>query len=57
MKARVFLSFAAMVFAGHLSAQTLSSGYVYGGATFGKRLDGAGRFGIGLEFRLTPRSI
>ncbi len=35
-------------------AQTLDSGYVYGGATFGKRVDGAGRFGVGLDFRLTP---
>ena len=37
-----------------LSAQTLDSGFVYGGVTFGKRLDGAGRFGVGLDFRLTP---
>ena len=34
-------------------AQTLDSGFVYGGVTFGKRLEGAGRFGIGLDFRLT----
>lgn len=40
---------------GLLSAQTVSSGFVYGGATFGKRLDGAGRFGVGLDFRLTPQ--
>lgn len=39
---------------GRLNAQTLSSGFVYGGATFGKRLDGAGRFGVGLDFDLTP---
>jgi hypothetical protein len=38
-----------------LPAQTLSSGFVYGGATFGKRLDGAGRFGAGFDFRLSPR--
>lgn len=37
-----------------LSAQTLDSAFVYGGVTFGKRLDGAGRFGVGLDFRLTP---
>jgi hypothetical protein len=54
MKARVLLTFAAMFFAGQLAAQSLSSGFVYGGATFGKRLDGAGRFGVGLDFRLTP---
>jgi hypothetical protein len=35
-------------------AQTLSTGFVYGGATFGKRVDAAGRFGIGLDFRVTP---
>ena len=40
---------------GRLSAQTLSSGFVYGGVTFGKRLDGAGRFGVGLDFHLTPQ--
>jgi hypothetical protein len=34
-------------------AQTLDSGFVYGGVTFGKRLEGAGRFGIGLDFSLT----
>jgi hypothetical protein len=38
-----------------LSGQTLSSGFVYGGATFGKRVDGAGRFGAGLDFRVAPR--
>jgi hypothetical protein len=38
-----------------LNAQTVTSGYVYGGATFGKRLDGAGRFGVGLDFRLAPQ--
>jgi hypothetical protein len=38
-----------------LPAQTFSSGFVYGGATFGKHLDGAGRFGTGLDFHLTPR--
>ncbi len=39
---------------GTLNAQTLSNGFVYGGVTFGK-LDGAGRFGVGLDFHLTPR--
>jgi hypothetical protein len=38
-----------------LPAQTLSSGFVYGGAAFGKRLDGAGRFGAGFDFRAAPR--
>jgi hypothetical protein len=54
MKARVLLTLSVLLFAGDLAAQTLSSGFVYGGATFGKRLDGAGRFGIGLDFRLAP---
>jgi hypothetical protein len=54
MKARVLLSIAVLLFAGDLAAQNVTSGFVYGGATFGKRLDGAGRFGIGLDFRLTP---
>ena len=54
MKARVFFTFAAILWAGELAAQNVTSGFVYGGATFGKRLDGAGRFGIGLDFRLTP---
>ena len=43
-----------LLFAAHLAAQTLSTGFVYGGATFGGRLDGAGRFGMGLDFRLAP---
>jgi hypothetical protein len=35
-------------------AQTLSSGYVFAGATFGSQpMNGAGRFGMGLDFRLT----
>jgi hypothetical protein len=39
-----------------LNAQTLDTGFVYGGATFGERgIDGAGRFGVGLDFRLSPR--
>lgn len=37
-----------------LDAQTLSTGYVYAGATFGERLDGAGRFGFGLDFNVAP---
>ncbi len=36
-------------------AQTVDSGFVYGGVTFGKRLDGAGRFGVGLDFHLSPQ--
>ena len=55
MKARALLTLAAFLCAGNLSAQTLNSGFVYGGATFGERLDGAGRFGIGLDFRLNDR--
>ena len=39
---------------GRLCAQDVTSGFVYGGATFGKRVDGAGRFGVGLDFRLSP---
>ena len=38
-----------------LSGQTVSSGFVYGGVTFGKHLDGAGRFGVGLDFGLKSR--
>jgi hypothetical protein len=41
--------------AGRLSAQSLSTGYVFGGVAFGQRLDGAGRFGAGLDFRLTSQ--
>ena len=41
--------------ADRLNAQTVSSGFVYGGATFGKRLDGAGRFGVGVDFRVAPQ--
>ena len=37
-----------------LAAQSVTSGFVYGGVTFGKHLEGAGRFGVGLDFRLTP---
>jgi hypothetical protein len=54
MKTRILLAWTLLFFAGHLTAQTLTTGFVYGGATFGKRLDGAGRFGIGLDFRLSP---
>ncbi len=55
---RVILGLALVIFSGaapKLNAQTLSNGFVYGGVTFGKNLDGAGRFGVGLDFRLTPR--
>ncbi len=37
-----------------MPAQDLSAGYIFGGATFGK-IDGAGRFGGGLDFRVKPR--
>ncbi len=41
--------------AGTMHAQVLNSGFVFGGATFGSRpLDGAGRFGMGLDFNLAP---
>ena len=36
-----------------LNAQTLSSAFVYGGAAFGNALDEAGRFGVGIDFRIT----
>ena len=39
---------------GPLTGQTLSTGFVYGGVAFGKRIDEAGRFGGGLEFHLAP---
>jgi hypothetical protein len=42
------------VLAGGACAQSLSEGFVYGGVTFGKHLEGAGRFGVGLDFGLTP---
>ena len=38
-----------------LNAQTPSTGFVYGGVTFGERLDGAGRFGVGLDFPLSSQ--
>ncbi len=39
-----------------MSAQTLDSGFVFAGATFGSApLDGAGRFGMGLDFRLSSQ--
>ena len=40
---------------GPLSGQTLSTGFVYGGVTFGKRIDDAGRFGVGLDFHLASQ--
>ena len=40
--------------AGAAAAQSLNEGFVYGGVTFGKHLEGAGRFGVGLDFGLTP---
>jgi hypothetical protein len=54
---RIALAVALAAFSGaaRLTAQTLSSGFVYGGATFGKHLDGAGRFGAGLDFRVAPQ--
>jgi hypothetical protein len=45
---------AMLLFAGDLAAQSVTTGFVYGGVTFGKHLEGAGRFGIGLDFRLSP---
>lgn len=36
------------------AAQNVSSAFAYGGVTAGKHLDGAGRFGFGLDFGLTP---
>ena len=54
MKARTLLGLAVMLFAGDLAAQTVTTGFVYGGVTFGKHLEGAGRFGVGLDFRLSP---
>jgi hypothetical protein len=39
-----------------LRAQTLSSGFVFAGATFGSHpMDGTGRFGVGLDFHLAPQ--
>lgn len=38
---------------GTAHAQQVTSGFLFGGATFGK-VDGAGRFGGGLDFELTP---
>jgi hypothetical protein len=37
-----------------LAAQDVTSAFVYGGVTTGKHLDGAGRFGVGVDFRLAP---
>jgi hypothetical protein len=45
--ALLFLASGALV---SLHSQSFSNGYVYGGATFGKHLDGAGRFGAGFNF-------
>jgi hypothetical protein len=57
MSSRALVVLALWVFFGGsgLLAQPVNSGFVYGGATFGKRVDGAGRFGAGLDFRLTPQ--
>ena len=54
------LTVLALLIAGHatsglLNAQKLNTGFVYAGATFGKRVDGAARFGVGLDFRLSPQ--
>jgi hypothetical protein len=38
-----------------LNAQTLGTGFVYGGVAFSGGLDGAGRFGFGLDLHLTPK--
>jgi hypothetical protein len=39
---------------GRLEAQDVTSAFVYGGVTAGERLDGAGRFGVGIDFHLAP---
>ncbi len=56
---RAIAALALMSFSGaavnRLNAQTLSSGFVYGGVTFGEHIDGAGRFGVGLDFQLSPQ--
>ena len=41
--------------AGALNGQTMNDGFVYGGVSFGNRLDGAGRFGVGLDFGLASK--
>jgi len=54
---RVFALFALVAAGpriGRLHAEGITSGYVYAGATFGQRIDGAGRFGFGLDFGLAP---
>ncbi len=39
-----------------IHAQSLDSGFVFAGATFGSQpLDGAGRFGMGLDFHLSSQ--
>lgn len=43
------------LFAVTASAQSVTTGYVYAGPAFGGHLDGAGRFGVGLDFRLAPQ--
>jgi hypothetical protein len=43
-----------IMLAAPLAAQSTATGFVYGGVTFGKHLDGAGRFGVGVDFRFTP---
>ena len=40
--------------AGALSAQSVTTGYVYAGVAVGGHLEGAGRFGVGVDFRLAP---
>jgi hypothetical protein len=56
LRALALLTFWILLCGSELRAQTVNSGFVYGGATFGKRrMDGAGRFGAGLDFRLGPR--
>lgn len=55
----VVLALSLIVYSGaavsRLNGQTIDTGFVYGGAAFENRLDGAGRFGAGLDFRLAPQ--
>jgi hypothetical protein len=42
------------LFVGSAAAQ-VTTGYVYAGPAFGGHLDGAGRFGVGLDFRIASQ--
>jgi hypothetical protein len=59
LHSRVVLLLAVLLFGGPaamaLRAQTLTTGFVFAGATFGSHpMDGTGRFGVGLDFQLAP---